>query len=103
VSARAFLMNVLVVSAIMAVAALIETVVPMNSNYGNVLTVYDRMLGTFTSADRAESVVYGLDEADPTRIASFGGLLSMPFQREGRHSLTQKSGSGRAYIDNIST
>ena len=78
---------------------LVET----NSNYGNVLTVYDRMLGTFTSADRAESVVYGLDEADPTRIASFGGLLSMPFQPEGRHSLTQKSGSGRAYIDNIST
>ena len=78
---------------------LVET----NSNYGNVLTVYDRMLGTFTSADRAESVVYGLDEADPTRIASFGGLLSMPFQPERRHSLTQKSGSGRAYIDNIST
>jgi len=48
-------------------------------------------------------VVYGLDEADPTRIASFGGLLSMPFQPERRHSLTQKSGSGRAYIDNIST
>ena len=42
-------------------------------------------------------------QADPTRIASFGGLLSMPFQPEGRHSLTQKSGSGRAYIDNIST
>jgi len=78
---------------------LVET----NSNYGNVLTVYDRMLGTFTSADRAESVVYGLDEADSTRIASFGGLLSMPFQPERRHSLTQKSGSGRAYIDNIST
>jgi len=78
---------------------LVET----NSNYGNVLTVYDRMLGTFTSADRAESVVYGLDEADPTRIASFGGLLSMPFQPERRHSLTQKSGSGRAYIDNISS
>jgi len=78
---------------------LVET----NSNYGNVLTVYDRMLGTFTSADRAESVVYGVDEADPTRIASFGGLLSMPFQPERRHSLTQKSGSGRAYIDNIST
>src|SRR6267142_1650784 len=51
-----------------------------NSNYGNVLTVYDRMLGTFTSADRAESVVYGLDEADPIQAASFPGLLSMPFR-----------------------
>jgi sterol desaturase/sphingolipid hydroxylase (fatty acid hydroxylase superfamily) len=37
-----------------------------NSNYGNVLTIYDRMLGTFTSSNRAESVVYGLDETDPT-------------------------------------
>ncbi len=72
-----------------------------NSNYGNVLTIYDRMLGTFTSSDRAERVVYGLDDADPARIASFGGLLSMPFQQEAPHSLTEKSGSGRAYTDNI--
>jgi sterol desaturase/sphingolipid hydroxylase (fatty acid hydroxylase superfamily) len=72
-----------------------------NSNYGNVLTIYDRILGTFTSSDRAETVVYGLDEADPTRIGSFGGLLSMPFQQEVQPSLTQKSGSGRAYTDNM--
>jgi sterol desaturase/sphingolipid hydroxylase (fatty acid hydroxylase superfamily) len=76
---------------------LVET----NSNYGNVLTIYDRMLGTFTPSDRAESVVYGLDEVDPARIGSFGGLLSMPFQPESRRSLTQKSGSGRPYTDNI--
>jgi sterol desaturase/sphingolipid hydroxylase (fatty acid hydroxylase superfamily) len=60
-----------------------------NSNYGNV-TIYDRMLGTFTPSDRAVSVVYGLDDADPTQIASFGGLLSMPFQAEVQGSLTQK-------------
>jgi sterol desaturase/sphingolipid hydroxylase (fatty acid hydroxylase superfamily) len=53
-----------------------------NSNYGNVLTVYDRVFGTFTASDRAVSVVYGLDGADPTRIASFRALLSMPFERE---------------------
>jgi sterol desaturase/sphingolipid hydroxylase (fatty acid hydroxylase superfamily) len=52
-----------------------------NSNYGNVLTIYDRILGTFTSADRALAVVYGLDDADPGRIASLPGLLSMPFER----------------------
>jgi sterol desaturase/sphingolipid hydroxylase (fatty acid hydroxylase superfamily) len=51
-----------------------------NSNYANLLTVYDRVLGTYTPADRATSVVYGLDEADPARTASFPGLLSMPFQ-----------------------
>jgi len=72
-----------------------------NSNHGNVLTIYDRMLCTFTPSDRAESVVYGLDNADPTRIGSFGGLLSMPFQAEVQGSLTQKSGSGSAYTDNI--
>jgi sterol desaturase/sphingolipid hydroxylase (fatty acid hydroxylase superfamily) len=72
-----------------------------NSNYGNVLTLYDRMFGTFISSDRAGSVVYGLDEVDPDRIASFGRLLSMPFEREVQHSLTQKSGLGRAYTDTI--
>jgi sterol desaturase/sphingolipid hydroxylase (fatty acid hydroxylase superfamily) len=72
-----------------------------NSNYGNVLTIYDRMLGTFTSSDRAVSVVYGLDDADPTRMGSLGALLSMPFAQEVQHSLTQKSGSDRAYIDTI--
>jgi sterol desaturase/sphingolipid hydroxylase (fatty acid hydroxylase superfamily) len=54
-----------------------------NSNYANVLTIYDRILGTFTPADRAESVVYGLDEVDPARIGSFGALLSLPFEPHG--------------------
>ena len=74
-----------------------------NSNYGNVLTIYDRILGTFTSSDRAETVAYGLDEVDPARIASFGGLLTMPFQQGVQPSLTQKSGSGAAYVDNMPT
>ena len=73
-----------------------------NSNYGNVLTSYDRVFGTFTPSDRAVSVLYGMDGTDPTRIASFGALLSMPFEAEDQRSLTQKSGSDRAYVDNIS-
>jgi len=52
-----------------------------NSNYGNVLCVYDRLLGTFTPADRAASVVYGLDGTHPVRGGSFSELLSMPFVR----------------------
>jgi len=72
-----------------------------NSNYGNVLSIYDRVLGTFTPSSRAESVVYGLDEVDPARIGSFRGLLSMPFASENRRSLTQKSGTGSAFTDNI--
>jgi sterol desaturase/sphingolipid hydroxylase (fatty acid hydroxylase superfamily) len=56
--------------------ALAET----NSNYANLLTIYDRLLGTYTPADRAASVVYGLDEADPEAVASFPRLLAMPFR-----------------------
>ena len=72
-----------------------------NSNYGNVLTLYDRLLGTYTSSDRAPSVVYGLDDADSAGISSFRWLLSMPFGKKLRRPLTQKSGSGQATIDNI--
>jgi len=56
--------------------ALAET----NSNYGNVLTLYDRLLGTFTASERAYSVVYGLNDVDPSRAASLPGLLMMPFE-----------------------
>ena len=72
-----------------------------NSNYGNVLTLYDRLLGTYTSSDRAPSVVYGLDDADSAGISSFRWLLSMPFGKKLRRPLTQKSGSGQATIDNM--
>jgi len=54
-------------------------IVETNSNYGNVLSIYDRVLGTYTPSDRARSVRYGLDDADPVRVASLPGLLSMPF------------------------
>ena len=50
-----------------------------NSNYANLLTLYDRVLGTYTPAERAESVVYGLNDADPRKVASFPELLSLPF------------------------
>jgi sterol desaturase/sphingolipid hydroxylase (fatty acid hydroxylase superfamily) len=35
-----------------------------NSNYANLLTVYDRLLGTYTPSERAVSVTYGLRDAD---------------------------------------
>ena len=53
-----------------------------NSNYANLLTVYDRLLGTYTPAERAASVTYGLDAADAATIASFPGLLVMPFRAD---------------------
>ena len=51
-----------------------------NSNYANLVTLYDRLLGTYTPAERAHTVVYGLDDVDPARISTFGGLLSIPFE-----------------------
>jgi sterol desaturase/sphingolipid hydroxylase (fatty acid hydroxylase superfamily) len=58
-----------------------------NSNYANLLTVYDRVLGTYTPSERAASVTYGLDGANATTIASFPGLLSMPFQSAGHQNV----------------
>lgn len=45
------------------------------------LTLYDRLLGTFTPSQRAYTVVYGLDDADPAQLASFPALLVMPFDQ----------------------
>jgi sterol desaturase/sphingolipid hydroxylase (fatty acid hydroxylase superfamily) len=50
-----------------------------NSNYANLLTIYDRLLYTYTPSARAESVNYGLDDAERLGRASFPGLLTMPF------------------------
>ena len=66
-----------------------------NSNYGNVLSVYDRVLGTFTSTEHVGSVTYGLKDVDPERTGSFSGLLSLPFR--ARPPYTKVSvGSGEA-------
>jgi hypothetical protein len=51
-----------------------------NSNYANLLTIYDRLLGTYTPAERATSVVYGLGASDPLAAASFSGLIALPFR-----------------------
>jgi len=51
-----------------------------DSNYGNILSIYDRILRTFTPTDRALSVTYGLDDVDPAQAKSLSGLLAMPFQ-----------------------
>jgi sterol desaturase/sphingolipid hydroxylase (fatty acid hydroxylase superfamily) len=57
-----------------------------NSNYANLLTLYDRILGTYTPAERAHSVVYGLEDAERLGSASYPQLLSMPFQPAERIS-----------------
>lgn len=57
-----------------------RVVAETNSNYANVLTLWDRLLGTFTPSDRAYTLTYGLDEADPARLHSFPALMGMPFE-----------------------
>jgi sterol desaturase/sphingolipid hydroxylase (fatty acid hydroxylase superfamily) len=71
-----------------------------NSNYANLLTIYDRLLGTYTPSARAESVVYGLDNAEGMSKASCPGLVAMPFQRSARPELPDtkvrlEAGAGR--------
>ena len=55
-----------------------------NSNYANLLTIYDRLLGTYTPSSRAASVVYGLDDAGRMSAASCPGLVAMPFRGPDR-------------------
>jgi len=59
-----------------------QRVAEANSNYANLLTVYDRALGTYTPAERATSVVYGLHNVDQVQASTVRGLLLMPFQPE---------------------
>ena len=54
--------------------------VETNSNYGNILSIYDRVFRTWTPPERALSVTYGLDDMDPKRASAFTKLLSMPFE-----------------------
>jgi len=51
-----------------------------DSNFGNIFSIYDRVLRTFTPTDRGLAVVYGLDDIDLRGGQSLAILLSMPFR-----------------------
>ena len=53
-------------------------------SHPNLVTLYDRLLGTYTPAERAHGVAYGLDDAEALGRASFPGLLSIPFHTPRR-------------------
>src|SRR5262249_56620984 len=63
-----------------------------NSNYANVLTIYDRILGTYTPSHRARAVVYGLDDCDRMAAAGVSGLLTMPFEAAEQSGLPDGKG-----------
>jgi len=50
-----------------------------DTNYGNLLSVYDRAFGTFTPSARALTVEYGLEDADDAKMRSMKDLLVMPW------------------------
>jgi sterol desaturase/sphingolipid hydroxylase (fatty acid hydroxylase superfamily) len=53
-----------------------------DSNYGNIFSIWDRLLGTFSKIP-ISSVKYGIDtQLDDTKGASLVALLKEPFRRE---------------------
>ena len=52
-----------------------------DSNYGNLLSAWDRMFSTFTPTERAYALDYGLDSVDQIRAGSIRKLLMMPFSQ----------------------
>tara|TARA_R110001632_G_scaffold124451_1_gene237338 strand:+ start:16849 stop:17694 length:846 start_codon:yes stop_codon:yes gene_type:complete len=52
-----------------------------DSNYGNIFSIWDRLLGTYMHLDR-EKIVYGVDTFPDEKINSnLGELLKQPFQK----------------------
>jgi len=50
-----------------------------DSNYGGILSIWDRMFGTFTRA-RAENIRYGLNILEGENTDALGYLLAVPFR-----------------------
>jgi sterol desaturase/sphingolipid hydroxylase (fatty acid hydroxylase superfamily) len=57
-----------------------RTATETNTNYGNLLSLFDRLLGTFTPAARGATVRYGLDGLDDVATQTTRGLLALPFR-----------------------
>src|SRR5262249_28384593 len=51
-----------------------------DTNYGNIVSFWDRLFFTFTPARRGTDVVYGLDGFDDPALQTTTGLLAMPFR-----------------------
>jgi sterol desaturase/sphingolipid hydroxylase (fatty acid hydroxylase superfamily) len=54
-------------------------VVETNSNYSNLFSIWDRLLGTYTHLTEHEKIIYGLEEYPRLEEVSFKKLLLMPF------------------------
>jgi sterol desaturase/sphingolipid hydroxylase (fatty acid hydroxylase superfamily) len=57
-----------------------------DTNYGNLVSWWDRLLGTFTPSRHGTAVAYGLDGLDEPATQTAGGLLALPFRRAATSS-----------------
>ena len=51
-----------------------------DTNYGNLLSVWDRLFGTFTPSHRGVQIAYGLDGCDDPALQTATALLALPFR-----------------------
>jgi sterol desaturase/sphingolipid hydroxylase (fatty acid hydroxylase superfamily) len=58
-----------------------------DANYGNILSIFDRVLGTFTPPSPVRDLDYGLAGYDEIESQQFGALLRLPFRDPDRSSL----------------
>jgi sterol desaturase/sphingolipid hydroxylase (fatty acid hydroxylase superfamily) len=62
-----------------------------DSNYGNIFSIWDRLLGTYMYLDR-EKLVYGVDVfPDEQKNSHIGELLKQPFQKYEKPTLSAES------------
>lgn len=62
-----------------------------DSNYSNIVSIWDRMFGTFTHPSEGRNVAYGLDGFDTPAAQTTAALLARPFRSSrdsGVHALS---------------
>ena len=72
-----------------------------DTNYGNLFSLADQLLGTFTPSERAAGVRYGLDDEGPAPVESLSRLLVLPFaaQREPTSEMRVPPMAGGGALD----
>lgn len=60
-----------------------------DNNYGNIFSIWDRLLGTFSYFDR-EKIIYGVDVfPDMVKNTKIGSLLKQPFEKYQKPTMEQ--------------
>ena len=55
-----------------------------DTNYGNLLSIWDRLFGTYTPSHLGTQIVYGLDGFDDPALQTAPALLALPFRSSDR-------------------